>query len=222
MENITKAQFLALDIDNQIKYLNDRLQSGQTVIRIREDIGIGEKGLQKIIKENGYKYNQKERLYKPSTTVETKPSTEENKSFYSSSTAVEQTPNDELYKTSTDVEKTKYVANIDVENEFYDSRGLVVSKDQFDLMFKSFKEIEKMNAKLEKVYQWYEKENEVIDVTPLELKIDKFEGDAVARAYKFYPEVQKDFIEFCNKHKQYKTQDIISQALKEFMEKYRK
>ncbi|QEZ70865.1 hypothetical protein D4A35_18215 (plasmid) [Paraclostridium bifermentans] len=46
-----------------ITYLNDKLNEGQTVIRIREDLGIGEKKLQKIIKESGYKYNQKLRKY---------------------------------------------------------------------------------------------------------------------------------------------------------------
>ena len=45
--------------------------------------------------------------------------------------------------------------------------------------------------------------------------------EAVSRAYKFYPDVQKDFIDFCKKHKQYKSQDIICQALKEFMESYK-
>ncbi|WP_158540656.1 hypothetical protein [Romboutsia weinsteinii] len=54
-------EFLALNIDKQIEYLNDKLADGQTVIRIREDIGIGEKKLQKVINEHGYKYDPKER-----------------------------------------------------------------------------------------------------------------------------------------------------------------
>ncbi|MDB8809129.1 hypothetical protein, partial [Romboutsia sp. 1001216sp1] len=60
---MTKEEFLELDIDKKIEYLNEKLSEGQTVIRIREDLGIGEKSLQKIIRENGYKYFQKEKRY---------------------------------------------------------------------------------------------------------------------------------------------------------------
>ena len=67
---MTKEEFLELDIDKKIEYLNKKLSKGQTVIRIREDLGIGEKSLQKIIRENGYKYFQKEkRYYKYNTNV---------------------------------------------------------------------------------------------------------------------------------------------------------
>ena len=67
---MTKEEFLKLDIDKKIEYLNKKLSEGQTVIRIREDLGIGEKSLQKIIRENGYKYFQKEkRYYKENTNV---------------------------------------------------------------------------------------------------------------------------------------------------------
>ena len=67
---MTKEEFLELDIDKKIEYLNEKLSEGKTVICIREDLGIGEKSLQKIIRENGYKYFQKEkRYYKENTNV---------------------------------------------------------------------------------------------------------------------------------------------------------
>ncbi|MCQ4699190.1 hypothetical protein NE452_17095, partial [Paeniclostridium sordellii] len=67
---MTKEEFLELDIDKKIEYLNKKLGEGKTVIRIREDLGIGEKSLQKIIRENGSKYFQKEkRYYKDNTNV---------------------------------------------------------------------------------------------------------------------------------------------------------
>lgn len=212
--NVVDAKaFKELDIHDQIDYLNTRLLAGQTVIRIREDLGIGEKWLQKHIKANGYIYNQKEKIYKSSTIVETN-----NKSV-----EVEQNAHLDktFYNNSTNVETITSDRNTEVESKFYNSGEVVVDMDQFNLMLKSYKEIEKMNEKLDAVYKWYEKEHEVIDVTPNELKIDTFEGEAVARAYKFYPDVQKDFIEFCKKNKQYKSQDIICQALKEFMDKYK-
>lgn len=65
---MTKEEFLELDIDKKIEYLNEKLSEGKTVIRIREDLGIGEKNLQKIIRKNGYKYFQKEKRYYKDTT----------------------------------------------------------------------------------------------------------------------------------------------------------
>ncbi|CEQ26531.1 Uncharacterised protein [[Clostridium] sordellii] len=48
-----------------INNINTKLKEGYTVIRIREDLGIGEKALQKIIKSSGYKYNPKLKQYTP-------------------------------------------------------------------------------------------------------------------------------------------------------------
>ena len=48
-----------------INSINIKLKEGHTVIRIREDLGIGEKALQKIVKSSGYKYNPKLKQYTP-------------------------------------------------------------------------------------------------------------------------------------------------------------
>lgn len=48
-----------------INKINSKLKQGNTVIRIREDLGIGEKALQKILKSSGYKYNPKLKQYTP-------------------------------------------------------------------------------------------------------------------------------------------------------------
>lgn len=203
-------------IEEQIDYLNNRISNGETVKEVYVDLGIPRDRYREYIKNNGYAYNQKEKIYKPSTSVEINNKPVENgknaqldKTFYNNSTSVEGASSGKDTASCTDVEA-----------KVYNSREIVVDKEEYKIMLKSFKEIEKMNEKLEAVYKWYEKEHEVIDITPKELKVDKFEGEAVSRAYKFYPQVQKDFIEFCKKHKQYKSQDIICQALKEFMEKY--
>lgn len=70
-ENVlmTKEIFLGFDIERKIQYLNTKLDKGFTVTEIRTELGIGEKKLQKILKENGYKYNQKTKKYESSSTV---------------------------------------------------------------------------------------------------------------------------------------------------------
>lgn len=200
-------------IEEQIDYLNNRISNGETVKEVYVDLGIPRDRYREYIKNNGYAYNQKEKIYKPSTNVETKNKHVENEQNNIS--------NKTFYNNSTPVEPITNTSGSELPDKVYNSREIVVDKEEYKIMLKSFKEIEKMNEKLEAVYKWYEKEHEVIDVTPQELKIGKFEGEAVSRAYKFYPDIQRDFIEFCKKHKQYKSQDIICQALKEFMDKYK-
>lgn len=71
-------EFESLDINAKIKYLNAKLKEGKTVIRIREEIGISEKHLQKEIKKGGFKYNQKLRQYLPTTGTTTTSTTNKN------------------------------------------------------------------------------------------------------------------------------------------------
>lgn len=66
---MTKEIFLELDIEEQIEFLNKELKEGKTVAGIREELGIGEKKLQKLLKQNKYKYNQKTRKYESSSVA---------------------------------------------------------------------------------------------------------------------------------------------------------
>ena len=68
---MTKEEFIELNTIDKINYINSKLEEGQTVIRIREDLGVGEKALQREIKEAGYKYNTKNKRYMPTTQTTT-------------------------------------------------------------------------------------------------------------------------------------------------------
>lgn len=79
-------------------------------------------------------------------------------------------------------------------------------------------ELHLLRQQLDEVYSWYEKQKGIIEKD--ELKINKFKGEPENRTYKIYPEVLKAFNKFCKEHRQYKVQDLISQALWEFIKKY--
>ncbi|MEG0844284.1 hypothetical protein [Clostridium sp.] len=66
---MNKNEFIKLSIMEKVNYINNQLEQGQTVIRIREDLGLGEKTLQKEMKVNGYKYFAKTRKYEMVTDV---------------------------------------------------------------------------------------------------------------------------------------------------------
>ncbi|HDO9660872.1 TPA: hypothetical protein P5Q24_003881 [Clostridioides difficile] len=78
-----------------------------------------------------------------------------------------------------------------------------------------------MDIKLNEVYSWYKSQSSSKVVEADKLKINDFEGNTVTRSYKIYEDVQKEFVDFCEANKKYKVQDIISQALFEFIEKYK-
>ncbi|HDF2670722.1 hypothetical protein [Clostridioides difficile] len=78
-----------------------------------------------------------------------------------------------------------------------------------------------MDIKLNEVYSWYKSQSSSKVVEADKLKINDFKGDTVTRSYKIYEDVQKDFVAFCEVNKKYKVQDIVSQALFEFIEKYK-
>ena len=76
-----------------------------------------------------------------------------------------------------------------------------------------------MNDKLNEVYNWYELQNKVVE--KIELRIDPNNNDTVTRSFKVYEDVYKDFLKLSKKHSTYKIQDLISQAIKEFVDKYK-
>ncbi|MGL5715952.1 MAG: hypothetical protein ACRCX2_23250, partial [Paraclostridium sp.] len=77
---MTKEEFKKMNFKDKVSYLNAKLSEGQTVIKIREDIGIGEKALQRDIKANGYKYDNKSKQYIANTDANIESNTTSNTS----------------------------------------------------------------------------------------------------------------------------------------------
>lgn len=53
------------------------------------------------------------------------------------------------------------------------------------------------------------------------LTINSFTGISENKSYRIDSKVSKEFNSFCKKYKEYKKQDLLSQALKEFINKYK-
>lgn len=125
-----KEEFLKLDIDKKIDYLNTKLSEGQTVIRIREDLGISEKFLQKIIRENKYKYYQKEkRYYKDTTNVIQKDVVNRKEKFeldYNNNTIILQNYKDDLLELVQAKNEIFEVINAFKENLYYKNTTNVI------------------------------------------------------------------------------------------------
>ena len=183
---MTINEFLKLEIQDQIAYLNERLEEGITVTEIRNEIGIGEKKLQRLLKDNGYKFNQKSKRYENSSKVK--------------------------YKSS---------EVITVKNENSNHPGVINVDDKLLLkIMAELNDMKQMNTKVVELYEWYEKQINVIE--PEQLIINSRENNSTTvKSYKVYCETEKAFQALCKKYSHLKVQDLVSKALDEFIEKYK-
>lgn len=158
-----------------INKINNKLNEGNTVIRIREDLGIGEKALQKLIKSSGYRYNPKLKQYTP---IENK-----------NEIVVLDKTTSTLQKNQTKV--LDYLdKNFDVLVEFiekYKSTTQTTTESTTNYITIDLVDDKHLNPK------------------PKSIRINEF--------------VYRDWQQFCDKQ-HYSKMDLISMALKEYMEKY--
>jgi hypothetical protein len=84
-------------------------------------------------------------------------------------------------------------------------------------------ELTKSYEKIQEVLDWYETKQKGLIETP-ELIIDGkiSHGDHSSRTFRVNTNIMKEFDKFGTKRKQFRTQDLISLALLEFIEKYKK
>lgn len=63
MEIINKDEFLALDIESQVNFINSRTREGLLVSQVAKEIGISDKALRSLLKKNGYSFNRSGKVY---------------------------------------------------------------------------------------------------------------------------------------------------------------
>lgn len=203
---MTKDNFLKLNIDDMIAYLNNKLNEGQTVIRIREDLGIGEKKLQKIIKRSGYKYNQKKRQYILDNDSITKVLSKGTIHNYSTENGLKS----DMQKQS----NTLVIPN-DFKQQWNElirfKNNMLAMEDDIKDVIKAYKQ------------GYYDSNTEVIEVVQSEgITIRAFKDDIKATTIKLHSESLDSWNKFCEKNKQYNKQDLWSMALEEYISKYDK
>lgn len=184
---MNKDQFNNLDFMEKIEYLNNKLKEGQTVIRIREDIGIGEKALQREIKANGYRYSNKEKQYIPITTSTT-----------------------EILTTIVEDKDTIVV----------DENTFVVPKAQQQVLGYLENNFEVLQEFLEKYKSTTRATTETTTNHIVINLVDDKHLNPKPKSIRINEFIYQDWQAFCDT-KHYSKQDLISMALKEYMEKYK-
>jgi len=114
------------------------------------------------------------------------------------------------YKQSTDAIEPKSLEIYEIENKM-------------PIKNKEFIEFFQMKSKIEEMLAWYEAKHKNVIELP-ELKIDKrlLKGNVIVKTYRVNSIAIKEFEALCDKHKEFTTQNLLSQAIIEFVERYRK
>lgn len=166
---MNKKEFEILNIDEKVKYLNKKLLQGQTVMKIRKDLGISEKLLQKQIKQGGYKYNSRIRQYVKDTEM-------------------------------TVVNNTNVVVN---DNYKYLEQNIDILKD----MIEKYKITRATTTSTTSIIIDLISDKH-LNAKPHSLRVNEF--------------VWEDWQKFCEDNKYYSKQDLLSMALKLYMEQHKK
>ena len=191
---MNKTEFNDLDVMEQIEYINKSLLEGNTLTNICKSIGIGRSTIRDRFKKVSYEYNKSINQYESIVEI------------IEAETIAPAEANEPIKE--------------DIKPVIQQSSNLVVGTDN-EILTSLINNYDDMNNKLNEMYNWYKLQSSNKVVQTEKFKVDDFEGDIVVRSYKLYEPIQREFLEFCKKNNKYKVQDILSQALKEFLEKYR-
>ena len=192
---MNKTEFNSLDVMEQIEYINKSLLNGNTLTNICKSIGIGRSTISDRFKKVSYKYNKSINQYESIVEI---------------IEAIEPA----LPAGASDPIKADIVPVIQ------ESSNKVVGTDN-EILTSLINNYDDMNNKLNEMYNWYKLQSSNKVVQTEKFKVDDFEGEIVVRSYKLYEPIQKDFLEFCKRNNKYKVQDILSQFIKEGLEKYK-
>ena len=191
---MNSTDFKELDIESKVKYVNELLQQGGSVDNIRTTLGIGKNYIANTFAKDGYKLNRNINQYIKCDNVVT-----------NTTNVVKQN-----IKPS---EPKKETNNINTKDSYYKALEWQIKDLQ--------KQINLINNRLDNNSITT---NVVTDTTSIiHSSIDSYDrNDTKSSHYRIYTDIQEEFKKFCKDNRQYKVQDIISSAIKEYLDKYNK
>ena len=189
---MNSTDFKKLDIESKVKYVNELLQQGDSVDNIRTTLGIGKNYIANTFAKGGYKLNINQYIKCDDVVTNTTNVVKQN------------------IKPS---EPKKETNNINTKDSYYKALEGQIKDLQ--------KQINLINNRLDNNSITT---NVVTDTTSIiHSDIDKLRNtDTTSSHYRIYKDIQEEFKAFCKEHKQYKVQDIISSAIREYLDKYNK
>lgn len=196
---MTKEQFNQLEVLEQIKYINNQLENNSTLTLICKELNVGRSTIRDRFKKVSYSYSKElnRYVYNNSITNVVQKVTEVNNKCISG-----------VIHKENNVSNTD-VAQIDKVTDIINKSDVEIKETIIDIVnnYEVLKEIIELHRRNTSVI----KQQIIIDVEESESKLVTLRVNS--------KELEL-FNKFCDNNKQYKKIDLISQALKEFREKY--
>lgn len=193
---ITGSEFKALEVHEQVQFVNDCLTNGYSVEQIRMKLGIGKNYISNTFKREGY-------IRDKATGIYIKANSQTNEEVKNTKAT---TDNNKKDKRPSDKSNKANVLEIKVnglENEIEDIKVV----------------LNEMNSKLNEVINTKNTTTYITVENTNSLGIKKLKGNKVTRSYKINEKVQKEFKSFCKAHSDCEVGDILANALIEYMER---
>lgn len=195
-----RTNFKKLSDIERISFFLDEYKKGLIHNEVIKQYGLARNTVADTFKRNNYTYDKELLIY----ISNNKDISKESIKYYKSSTKVLPDKNEQNTKVT-----QKYYNNSIAKEEVVNVIGWV--KDQ-----------QEKQEEYEKLFNYVReqiKKDNIIELPKLEIEKDALKGKAIGKSMKVYTDVLNDFDAFCNKS-EFKKQDILSQALLEFLKKY--
>lgn len=203
-------EFEKLTALQQIEHFNKLLSENISNNKICDTIGIPRTTLRDRFKKAGYKFDTKEKCYK-SVTNET-PTNDVSNTKVTPSKNIPN-PNPILPQENKDQYKNETIIPIENLNQIMD---IVNFKNDLVELINLKQDIKETIDAVKK----YEFEKNIIDIPDLKIDFSKMNGEIRSRSFKVYDDVIEKFLNFAKKNNSFKQQDLLAQAMIEFIERY--
>lgn len=195
---MNKEKFNKLEIIDQIQYINKELQNNKSITSVSKELGIGRSTIRDRFKKANYIYSKELNEYVHNDDI-TDVIQISKKSNNRCDTSVERKGNN----CSTPVIQKDTVTEIVTKSDEEIRNNLLDLVNNYDVL-KDIIELHRRNTSVVK-------QQIVIDLEYSESKL---------ATLRINSKVLDQFNDFCSKHKEYKKVDLLSQAIKNFIENY--
>lgn len=222
---MNKNDYNKLNLEKQIEYVNNKLKTGESLRNISLKLELSKITIRDRFKKINYEFDKELRQY---IKVENEEKYKTTTKVVNEKPVIKNNEIDKNYKDSAlvlndkneNAMAEKKEIKLDETTENYKSSGLVLNKK----IQKEILELLELKEDIKVLIEEHKRNQNVIDIPELKLEIDTavLNGEAVNRSLKIYTTVYKELQELYEIYPQFNKYDIISQAIHEFYDKYKK
>ena len=209
---MNKEEFNSLDLIEQLEYVNKKLSQHESLREISKNLNLSKTTIRNRFKKIDYMFNREKKQYIKEANSEYKCNTNilhpkpiENKEKASSE-----------YNCNTNVLKLeKKEDNLD---EYIYNTNIFKNEDAKEKLIDIIDDYEKIQEML----TWFNNQKNIVEIYDISIDTDKLKGNVKTTTVRLYDKVWDDFRGFMKDYPEYKSMDLISMALIEYMDKYKK